>query len=229
MTKQKKAIGVDAGGTAIKGVLLAKGEVERSLSIPSPKGEIEALVEAIVEITKELRGDQEIPVGVGIASPYSHETGEIIDPPNLPARGRYPLKAEVERLLGGPVVVDNDANVASLGEWSLGAGRGSRVMLCLTLGTGIGGGMVIQGEVFRGAHGFGAEFGHINVDPCGPPCGCGSRGCLEAMASATALVRTYQRLKRDKNLKITPKEIYLLAKEEDHCAIKAFEEVSCPP
>ncbi len=221
----KTTIGVDAGGTAIKGVLLRGEKVERSISIPSPKNGIEPFVEAIAQVARELRDGQEIPVGLGIASPYSHETGEILDPPNLPVKGRYPLKAEVERLLGCHVEVDNDANAAALGEWAMGAGRGSRVMLCLTLGTGIGGGMVIHGEVFRGAHGFGAEFGHINVDPCGPPCGCGSRGCLEAMASATALVRIYHKLKKGKGKTMPPKEIYLLAKENDHCAKKAFEEV----
>ncbi len=222
------SIGIDVGGTYIKGVLLKNEEVEKKVSIPSPKGEINAFIDSIIEVASALSQKERLPVGVGIASPYLYDSGEMVTPPNLPFNGRLPIRDLLQERLGRPIVVDNDANVAAFGEWRLGAGRGSRVMLCLTLGTGVGGGVVANGGLFRGAHGMAAEFGHITVDPAGPLCGCGNRGCLETMASATALKRTYCQLTEREGRVAnnpTPKEIFTMAKEGDPFAEKAFEMV----
>jgi len=224
----RRSVGIDIGGTAIKGVLMEDGKVSQKRSIPSPASSAELLVEAVTDLVSQLEGRGRLPVGVGIASPYLHQTGEMVDPPNLALKGRYPIKKALEGVLERPVVVENDANAAAFGEWALGSGRKSRVMLCLTLGTGVGGGMVIEGELFRGAHGLAAEFGHITVDPAGPLCGCGNRGCLEAMASATALKRIYGQLREGggQTAETTdPKEIFRLAKEEEPFAQRALEMV----
>ncbi len=219
-----KAVGIDAGGTAIKKVVIEEGKVVSRATVQSPRNNPQAFVDAIVEMAK----GESYPIGISIASPYLHATGELVSPPNLPFEGLYPIKKVLEERIGHQVVVENDANAAAFGEWAMGAGRGSRVMLCLTLGTGIGGGMVIEGQLFRGAQGLAAEFGHITVDPEGPICGCGNRGCLEAMASASALERIYAHLADQGGQvveKTNAKEVFSLACKGDPFATMAFEMV----
>jgi len=109
--------------------------------------------------------------------------------PNLPGWAETPVRAEIERLLGTRVILENDANVAALGEKWLGAARDVDDMAMLTLGTGVGGGIVLRGRIWHGMTGMAGEFGHMTVEPEGPPCGCGNRGCVEQYASATAVVR----------------------------------------
>jgi glucokinase len=125
-------------------------------------------------------------LGVGAAGMVDHE-GTIHYSPNVPAFLHAPVRARLEESVGIPTVVDNDANVAVVAELVHGAARGCSEVLLITLGTGVGGGIVTRGEVLRGAHGFGAEVGHFQVDPDGPLCACGQRGHWEAVASGTAL------------------------------------------
>ncbi len=145
---------------------------------------------AIVELLHDLRAKRPDAHGVGIgAAGMVDRDGVVRNAPNLPRLRGVPLRAEVEQGFGQPVVVDNDANVAALAELEHGAARGHRDVLVVTLGTGVGGGILSDGKIFRGAHGFAAEIGHFQVDPKGPLCACGQRGHWEAVASGNALGR----------------------------------------
>jgi glucokinase len=115
------------------------------------------------------------------------EKGLIVDSPNLPGFANFPIRDEMERDLGAPVILENDANAAALGEKWMGAGRDINDLVLLTLGTGIGGGIISDGKVLHGFVGMAGELGHFTVDPAGNPCGCGNNGCLEKHASATAV------------------------------------------
>jgi glucokinase len=128
-------------------------------------------------------------IGIGVPGIIDMKTGMLRDSPNLPGWAETPVRAEIERLLGTRVILENDANVAALGEKWLGAARDVDDMAMLTLGTGVGGGIVLKGRIWHGMTGMAGEFGHMTVEPEGPPCGCGNRGCVEQYASATAVVR----------------------------------------
>jgi glucokinase len=128
-------------------------------------------------------------VGVGFPGIIDMETGMLRKSANLPGWSDYPVHDEIERRLGARVFLENDANVAALGEKWLGAARDVDDMAMITLGTGIGGGIVLGGKIFHGMNGMSGEFGHVTVEPDGVPCGCGNHGCAERYASATAIVR----------------------------------------
>nr|PZN38179.1 MAG: hypothetical protein DIU70_11360 [Bacillota bacterium] len=125
--------------------------------------------------------------GVGLPGPVDTRRGTTLQTPNIPGLEGFPVASFLREQLGVPVFVENDANLAALGEWALGAGRGARHVLYVTVSTGIGGGIVLDGRVYSGAHGSAGEVGHILAVPGGRPCGCGRRGCLEAHASGTAI------------------------------------------
>ncbi len=129
-------------------------------------------------------------VGIGFPGPLNAEKGFILSPPNLPALKQTPLKKILAKRLRLPVFIENDANAAALGEYQFGAGKGTHSLVCMTLGTGIGAGIIINGKIWHGASGVAGEAGHMKVIPNGRKCGCGGRGCLEQYASATGLVRT---------------------------------------
>ncbi|MNS30745.1 Glucokinase [compost metagenome] len=128
-------------------------------------------------------------IGVGSVGPLDLATGTIMSPPNFPGWKHVPLKLPLEAAFKVPVVIDNDANAAALGEYRLGAGKGARCMVYATLSTGIGGGVVIGGKLLHGVGGGAGEFGHQTIVPDGPACGCGNHGCFEAVASGTAIAR----------------------------------------
>jgi glucokinase len=128
-------------------------------------------------------------IGIGVPGIIDLKTGMLRESPNLPGWAETPVRDEIERLLGTRVILENDANVAALGEKWLGAARDVEDMAMLTLGTGVGGGIVLRGRIWHGMTGMAGEFGHMTVEPDGPPCGCGNRGCVEQYASATAVVR----------------------------------------
>jgi glucokinase len=127
--------------------------------------------------------------GIACAGPLDRQAGLILNPPNLPGWARVPLVDRVEQALGLPAVLDNDANAAALGEFRYGAGQGVRSLVYLTVSTGIGGGIILEGRLWRGLGDSAGEIGHMTIDPDGPPCGCGNRGCLEALASGPAIAR----------------------------------------
>jgi glucokinase len=187
------AIGVDAGGTKVQGLLVDGSDrdglvLDRRVEA-TPAEDAEATTRAIVAVAKELVGgrDDVVAVGVGAAGMVSLD-GTMRFAPNLAWR-ELPLRDRVAEAVGLPVYLDNDANVAAWGEYRFGGGRGCTDMLLVTVGTGIGGGIVIGGRLSRGAHGFGGEIGHIIVEPNGPLCGCGNRGCWEQVAAGRAIGR----------------------------------------
>jgi glucokinase len=185
----RTAIGIDLGGTKVAGVVTdADGRVLGREERPTPE-DAEGIMEAIHGTVGALLGRGEpTGVGVGAAGLVDFGSGTLAFAPNLPLR-RVPIRDLVAERSGLPCVVDNDANAAAWAEYRLGAGRRSRHMLLVTVGTGIGGGIVWDDSLYRGAHGFAAEIGHVIVEPNGPPCGCGNLGCWEQVASGRALDR----------------------------------------
>jgi glucokinase len=161
----------------------------------------EDLSAQVARLVAELRDSSPVAVGgVGIGVPglVNPQTGRVVISTDLPVAVRGDLRAELSRAAGLPVTLDNDANAGAMGEYAVGAGRGSRNMFYVTIGTGIGGAIIIDGKLWRGASGFAGEFGHITIDPEGVECVCGNVGCLETVASAPNIVRrTHDRLMRD--------------------------------
>jgi glucokinase len=184
------AIGLDIGGTKIAGgVVDREGRVHAELQKPTPihSGAV-VIATILLDLVERLRAGRDIAaVGVGAAGIVRWPEGRMLWAPNNAYRD-WAIRDELERETGLPAVVDNDANVAGFAEARLGE-RSYRQMLFLTVGTGVGGGLVLDGEIYRGPTGMGAELGHMIVDPLGPQCGCGLHGCLEAVASGTALTR----------------------------------------
>ncbi len=184
------ACGIDVGGTKIAGgVVDENGAILEELQVVSPATDVPAIEEAIEKLVTELRTRHPIEaVGVGAAGYIDRARAVVLFAPNLAWRD-LDLKADLERTLGLPVVVENDANAAAWGEFQYGAGHDVDDLLLVTVGTGVGGGVVLDGSLFRGAFGVGAEIGHMRVVPDGILCGCGNRGCFEMYASGSALVR----------------------------------------
>ena len=183
------SIGVDVGGTKIAaGVVDEAGAVIARIQKDSPANNREAIMTTIIDCVNELRAEVEgvETVGVGAAGFVSSDRNTMASGTNLDWTGMR-IGDVVSEGTGLPVVVENDANAAGWAEARFGAGAGKRNVLVVTLGTGVGGAIVIDGRLVRGAAGFAAEIGHINIEPDGRPCGCGQRGCLERYASGTAL------------------------------------------
>ena len=185
-------VGVDLGGTKCLGVVVdGDGSIVAETRVPTPRGG-EAIVAGLRDVAAELiarcpPGDV---VGVGFGAPgLVDASGVLRYAPNLAGVEELPLAVPLARQLGIPVVVENDATCACWGEAQAGAGRGRDHLVLVTLGTGIGGGMVLDGRLYRGKNGFAGEIGHMVVDPHGPPCPCGQRGCWERYASGSGLGR----------------------------------------
>ncbi len=186
-------VGLDIGGTKVLGVLLdPDGNVLSEERRLSPHAGVDALVETAAGIVGALTSAP-VPVGVGAAGLVTHD-GHVLYSPNLPTVRKAPLREALSAATPHPFVVDNDANVATRGEVAYGAAKGMQHVLLVTLGTGIGGGLLLGGEIYRGANGFGAEIGHMTVERDGPMCACGERGHWEAIASGTALGRMAREL-----------------------------------
>lgn len=193
------AIGVDLGGTNLRvaavdesGTMLVKRELQTEVSRGRDEviGELCRAAQAVAHDMRERSGGGELRgIGVGVPGLIDSESGRLLESPNLPGWNDYDVKGEIEQRLGTTVILENDANAAALGELWLGAGRGTESLCMYTLGTGVGGGLVLEGKIWRGWNGMAGELGHCNVEPEGHACGCGSRGCLEQYASATAVVR----------------------------------------
>lgn len=184
------ACGIDVGGTKIAGgVVDEHGTILEELRVESPATDVLAIEAAIETLVTELRTRHPIDaVGVGAAGYIDQARAVVLFAPNLAWRD-LDLKADLEQALALPVVVENDANAAAWGEFQFGAGHDVDDLLLVTVGTGVGGGLVLDGSLYRGAFGVGAEIGHMRVVPDGILCGCGNRGCFEMYASGSALVR----------------------------------------
>ncbi|GAC1324983.1 MAG: ROK family glucokinase [Mycobacteriales bacterium] len=188
-------IGVDVGGTKVaSGVVDDDGRILARLQRPTPSTSAQDTAAVIADLVESLRADHEVSaVGIGAAGFVDAARSTVLFAPNLAWRDE-PLREEVADKVGLPVVVENDANAMAWGEYRFGAGRGEGVMVAITVGTGIGGGIVLDGALFRGRWGIGAEVGHLRVVPDGRPCGCGNKGCWEQYASGRALTREAREL-----------------------------------
>ncbi len=196
MHKSKDPIlGVDIGGTKVEaGLVSAKGEVLLSARSPmvardSAAHGLRSVFTAIDELTRDPRAKKAKAIGVSVPGWVDSNRGAVLDATNLPCWVNYPLARKIQKRYGLPVRLANDANAASLAESAWGAGAGYENMFYVTLGTGIGTGMVLTGELFAGTTGAAGEGGHITMDASGPVCGCGKRGCIEMYASGTAVGR----------------------------------------
>ena len=195
---QQVLIGVDLGGTNVKTAIVSKDKkVVAKDSRPTeaeqgPEVVMDVMEQSVRELMRDngIDNQQIMAVGFGAPGPLNWQKGLVYDLPNLPGWRDVPLAQLMEQRLDLPCYVDNDANVACYGEYWMGAGQGTQCMVVLTLGTGVGGGIVVFGQLLRGIDGTAAELGHLKVQRDGRLCGCGSHGCLEAYASVTGMVRT---------------------------------------
>jgi len=187
------SIGVDLGGTNLRAAAVNEaGKVLERVSVPAnyDAGRMQVVNEIVATIRKvrdrlpeaTLRG-----VGIGVPGFIDIDAGVVIGSSNLPGFNDFPVRDEIQNHLGIPIILENDANAAALGEKWIGAGQNVNDLILLTLGTGIGGGVISRGKILHGSHGMAGEFGHMTVFPDGNPCGCGNNGCLEKHASATAI------------------------------------------
>jgi glucokinase len=185
---EQRVIGVDLGGTKIlAGIVDRAGAVVRRRETPTPTTSQSKLLEALEAAVAELLEDDVGALGFGIPSTIDQRSGRAVSSVNIPLAD-LDLRTWMRDRFGVPVGIDNDANAATLAEWAHGAGRGTRHMVMLTLGTGVGGGLILDGRPYRGAVGAGAELGHMVIDIDGPPCqgSCTGRGHLESLASGRA-------------------------------------------
>jgi glucokinase len=192
----KFSIGVDLGGTNLRiAAVDDQGALEEKVTLGTKVSRgrdyvIADMCDAIQRLSDKYgTSAQLLGIGIGVPGIIDMQTGLVRESPNLPDWVDYPARAAIEQRLKTVVILENDANVAALGEKWLGAAKDYSDVAMLTLGTGVGGGLVLNGAIWCGANGMAGELGHTTVEPDGHPCGCGNRGCLEQYASATAIVR----------------------------------------
>lgn len=225
---------VDLGGTHLRVALVDDtGSILRQLKQETPKGDsAECIIDALASAAKQWACDTLPVVAASIMVPgaVDHDKSVVLQAPNLPSLVNFPLKAALEERLGWPVFLENDANAAAVGEMWLGAARGCDDVVSVTLGTGVGGGVILNGKLWRGSHGSAGEIGHTTVDPfSGLKCKCGNTGCLELFASATAIVRmTREKLpsfpgSKLKSEGLTAEKVYDAGRDGDALALAVFE------
>ncbi|KAF0994509.1 ROK family glucokinase [Geobacillus sp. TFV-3] len=233
--------GIDLGGTTIKmAFVTTEGDIVHKWEIPTNtanRGEhiVADIARSLDGTLAQLGGAKErlLAVGIGAPGPVEEETGMLYETVNI-GWTNYPLKQRLEEAMGLPVAVDNDANLAALGEMWKGAGGGARHLLFVTLGTGVGGGVIANGAIARGINGAGGEIGHMTMIPDGGArCNCGKTGCLETIASATGIVRiAKEKLAADdrpselRNGDVTAKAVFDAAKAGDALALEVVDEAT---
>lgn len=196
-TMQKHVVGIDIGGTKLATVVAdASGNILSKVRRPTradkgPEYAIQLLFEMVDETIDQANLKQEAisAIGVSCGGPLDTKTGIVYSPPNLPGWDAFPFKARLESEFKIPAIIENDANACALAEYRFGGGRGYDAVLYMTMSTGIGGGIVIDGKIYHGANDSAGEVGHQILLPDGPLCGCGKRGCLEALCSGPAIAR----------------------------------------
>ena len=191
------AVGVDLGGTNIVSVVADRDGSVRSKDkrgtevVNGPEHVLARIADSVTKVvqTAELHPSDIAAVGIGSPGPLNSKEGVVLNPPNLTGWSNVPVKELMQEKFRLDVFLDNDANAAAYGEWWAGAGKGTSNLVCITLGTGVGGGIIIGGELHRGASDCAGEIGHSTIHLNGPVCKCGNRGCLETYVSATAIAR----------------------------------------
>jgi len=232
-------LAIDIGGTKLaagvvdaSGTILARGDMP-TLAAEGP----ERVLDRIVRLAKDVLGRLGVSagaiqrIGIGCAGPVDRQAGLILNPPNLPGWTRVPLVERIEKALGHPAVLENDANAAALGEFRYGAGRGASSLVYLTVSTGIGSGIILNGKIWHGVKDGAGEVGHMTLLPDGPICGCGNRGCLEALASGPSIARrAREALATDRPSRLreatdfTAVDVVRLAQEGDVIAAEVWDE-----
>ncbi|HMF55888.1 MAG TPA: ROK family protein [Pyrinomonadaceae bacterium] len=229
---------VDLGGTHLRAAAVdVGGQIHERVKHETPKSDkADEIVRAIVQAARECglnaeqRGGRISALSIAVPGTIQVETGVVVKAPNIPCLDGFRLAAALTGELHLPTTLENDANAAAVGEMWMGAARGARTIICATLGTGVGGGIILDGELWRGVDGSAAEIGHIGVEPFGGvPCPCGSRGCLEVYASATAIVRMtreaaprYPDSPLHSSEELTAEKIYKIGVEGDELALEVF-------
>jgi glucokinase len=243
MPNMQRYVGLDVGGTTMKAAVVDdSGRAAQSVSMPTEpeRGQdagLATMVETIRQAIQAAKLTLDDIAAVGVATPGTMDlkTGYILDPPNLKPWQNVPVRDHIARAFAKPTAFQNDANAAAMGEYWAGAGAGVRSIVLFTLGTGVGGGIILNGEVLEGEHSHGGELGHTKIEMTNPrECGCGKRGCLEAYASATAVVkRTQERLANDTSSalhalgeggELTARHVFDAAKAGDRLATRIVEE-----
>jgi glucokinase len=232
-----EAVGIDVGGTKINALRVARdGEILDRRSVPTPADDEEATLAAMIELARAVVTEDVLAIGVGAAGLVDATEGALRFAPNLAWRD-LAIADRMRAALELPCQVDNDANAAAFAEYRFGAGRGFRHMLLVAVGTGIGGGIVSDGRLFRGANGFAAEIGHFIVEPGGPLCGCGNRGCWEQVAAGRAIDRLGREAAREHGRsilarlagndpeKVTGRLVTEAARQGDEAAVRVLSEV----
>ncbi len=239
---KKYVIGIDIGGTFTKiGLVDEKGAILKNTVYKTGAnaafGDFLKKLEKEVGLLKNALHDNDMLISIGVGAPNANYlTGYMEHPVNFRWGDMVPLVAEIEKLFGLPVHIANDANAAALGELYFGSGKNMKDFVVLTLGTGLGSGIIANGEILRGGHGMAGEIGHVNVDPNGRNCKCGLQGCLETYASVTGIKRTVFELlaemtddslmRRISYDEMTGETIANAALEGDVVALKAFEKTA---
>jgi len=221
------SIGVDLGGTNLRvaaidsdGKILWRESVTASFDF-GPLHVVNSIVSIIEQVRERVSGHELCGVGIGVPGFIDIDAGLVVGSANLPGFQGFPVRDEIQQRLGTPIILENDANAAALGEMWMGAGRNVKDLVLLTLGTGIGGGIVIDGKILHGAYGMAGEFGHMTVIPEGNPCGCGNRGCLEKHASASAIAAMASMMHFGHDM--TSEQVYELALQGNERAKMVFE------
>ncbi|MEK4147334.1 ROK family glucokinase [Robertmurraya sp. FSL W8-0741] len=245
---KKWVAGVDLGGTSIKiafidtlGTIISKWQIPTDNREKGKNITID-IARTIEEKLTELGQSKEILEGIGMGAPgpVDYVNGILYNTVNLAWEDHYPLRDKLEKELSLPVYIENDANCAALGEMWKGAGAGAKDLVCVTLGTGVGGGIITNGEIVQGVSGSAGEIGHItSVSRNGAPCNCGKKGCLETVASATGIVRlATEKLEKERdnegklmkifkaNGKIAAKDVFDCGREGDELSLEVVEEVA---
>lgn len=235
-------IGIDVGGTSIKGAFInEKGNILSRFSMKvnkrsAPEKEVKELCSIINKSIKENKYTGKVSgIGIGMPGIMDFDSGLVINSPNLPTWNNFNLKAFIHKETGLNVEINNDANVAALGEATFGSGKKYKNIIMITLGTGVGGGIVIDGKIVDGHLHQGAELGHMVISVGGRKCGCGRRGCFEAYASASALIKeTKKMMKRHPESLlyevghelggVDARNAFVASKRGDKCAIKLVDE-----
>lgn len=229
---KRKFLGIDIGGTNLRGKLISgEGNTlgERKIRSDAHAG-ISRLMENMAGLIKAFAGERISAIGIGVPGIVDGANGILVHAPNIADTRDFPFAEALAQKVGTavPVFIENDAACAAMGEYRVGAGKDSDSMVMITLGTGFGGGIILNGKLWTGENGFAGEFGHMTINPSGPPCACGSRGCVEAYVSQVAIrriVRENQEL-REKlagtEESALPECLAELARKKDRAAISVW-------
>lgn len=229
----------DLGGTNLRmSAVDLEGKIRHRLKIETPKAErADDIVRVMVEAAEECRREAEIfgqvkAMAAAVPATVNVEKGLILKAPNVPSLDGFRFCSVLAGELNIPCFLENDANAAAIGEFTFGAAKGFDSAIMVTLGTGVGGGIIIDGKILRGADGTAGEIGHICVEPFGAPCGCGSRGCVEQYSSATAIVRLTRELENQfpksvlqNKTRLTSADVYEAGKSGDELALEVFRQM----